>query len=192
MITALSVQTQEASGVHRIELTPSVRLQAVVGPRLVGGWSYGPTWLAGGALDWHLAFPVGTDAFLVGASVAALSSPPFAGEALDEGVLRRLQIYPLLIEGGYQLHFHPRLVGRAGLGLGPVLGAATIDRAGHTLDRELALALLAEASVGLGVVLGRGVLETSLRGGFGLPLSGADGVGQLGGLWGGIGYRVPF
>jgi len=190
-VTALSVETNDSSGVLQVQLIPSVHLQAVMGPRVIAGWTYGPTWLAGGALDWHLAIPLGHDQLLVGATAAALTSPPFAAASTSAVTVRRLQLFPLLAEVGYQRLFFHRLVGRAGLGIGPVLGAPTVDLEGRTLDQELAVALAAEASLGLGVRLGRGVLEASLRAGYGLPIHEPTAVGQLGGLWSSLGYRLP-
>jgi hypothetical protein len=185
----LSVQAGQVAGGMRVELEPGVHLRSVLGPRLVAGWSYGPTWLAGGALDWHLAFPFGTNSLLVGASAAALSSPPLDVALGSEAMLRRLQIFPVTLELAYQVQLPWRLVGRAGVGAGPALGAPTFDRAGLTLDQALAVSLLGETTAGLGVKLGRGLLEATLRAGYGLPLRGAD-AGQLGGVWTGLGYRL--
>ncbi|MBN2362026.1 MAG: hypothetical protein JXR83_21420 [Deltaproteobacteria bacterium] len=188
----LLVESGDLSAVARIEVSARIGVEAAIGPRLVAGWNYGAIWRTGAVLDWQLAFPLAADAVTVGLSMGTLLSPPLIVAAEVQPRLRRISVFPCLVQVGYRRPLFWRLVGRAALGAGPLVGAPVVDQNGRAVDTALVVAPAVEALAALGITLGTGVLEGTMSASYGQSLTARPEVGQLGGLAVGLGYRVGF
>jgi hypothetical protein len=98
----------------------------------------------------------------------------------------------MVLELGYQKPLFSRWVARVGVGAGPIVASPTFRIAGRAVDSPTAVAFTTQAMAGLGFILGEGVVEASLRGGYGWAPPGQRDVGQLDQLGLALGYRVNF
>lgn len=188
----LHVASNALDASARVEILAHGGVAATFGPRLVGGWNYGDQWRGGASLDWQLAFPLNSDALTLGLTVGTLLTPPLLAAAPDRPQVRRITVFPCLVQVGYQRPLVGRLSGRVALGAGPLIGAPVIDVYGRTVDTPLLVAPAFEGLAALGLALGAGTLEATLAASYGQLLTARPVLQQMGGLSAGLGYRFEF
>jgi len=191
-LARLRVASGSTEAVARVEVIARGGGVATLGPRLVAGWNYGEQWRSGATLDWQLALPLNSDAITLGLSVGTLLAPPRFAWARDQPQVRRLTVFPCLVQVGYRRPLVWRLSGRAAVGVGPMIGAPVLDLDGRAVDTQLLVAPAIEGLGALGIDLASGTLEATLAASYGQPLTEQPALPQLGGLAAGVGYRFEF